>query len=326
MKKSVSIIIPNYNGRHLLESYLPSVFIAIKHAAVEFEIIIIDDCSKDDSVYFLKSNYPEVTVLINKVNSGFSYTCNQGIKIAKMELTLLLNSDVLLTKEYFADQWTYFQYDDTFGVMGKIMNRTGKHIEDAARILFFQGCRIKANRFYYIEEGEKVYTAYLSGANALINTQKLRELEGFDEIYSPFTSEDSDLCTRAWLVGWKCYYEHRSVCYHQVSGSIRKQIPSDFIKKIYFRNRFIFHSIHLSGLRANLWPTYIILIEIIPKLIIGKIFILESFRAYYKAFSQIRKSKERLNLLKARHNSTLEVHDIIKIIEQSIKEKSIIKL
>ena len=64
-KKSISVIIPNYNGKHLLESYLPSVINALDFEKVDFEIIIIDDCSKDDSVNFLTINYPKI-ILANR--------------------------------------------------------------------------------------------------------------------------------------------------------------------------------------------------------------------------------------------------------------------
>ncbi|RZL46122.1 MAG: glycosyltransferase, partial [Pedobacter sp.] len=198
MQRSISIIIPNYNGKHLLEKYLPSVFLAAENAKTEFEIIVIDDGSKDNSVAFIKSEYPYVKLLINDSNRGFSFTCNHGIRESKHELILLLNSDVKLDPDYFAAQWKYFDHKDTFGVMSRIMSFDESRIEDSARLLYYSGCRIKANKFYYNEtpEDQNVYTAYLSGANALVDAKKLKELGGFDEIFSPFSSEDFDLSLR----------------------------------------------------------------------------------------------------------------------------------
>ena len=327
MKKSVSVIIPNYNGKHLLELYVPSVIAALRFSEIVYEIIIVDDQSKDDSADFIRNTYPEIKLLVNDENRGFSYTCNQGIAIAGMDLTFLLNSDVRLTPDYFESQWKYFEDSETFGVMGRIMNKEGTRIEDAARILFYKGCRIKANRFYYSSNPEdKLYTAYLSGANALVDTHKLKELGGFDEIYSPFTSEDSDLCTRAWMLGWKCYYEHQSICYHQVSGSIRTQVKSDFMKKVYFRNRFIFHDLYLTGFRASIWPAYLILLELLPKLVTGKMWILKSYRDYKQTKQDIRESAAKFNKLKKAHQSSLQTSDIMQIINRSLKGKPIIRL
>ena len=324
MKKSLSVIIPNYNGKHLLESYLPSVFEALENTGVSFELIIIDDASKDDSVSFIKNTYPQVTLLINPDNRGFSYTCNQGIAIASYDLTLLLNSDVRLSPDYFEKQWTYFEREDTFGVMGRIMSADGKKIEDAARILFYHGCRIKANRFYYSTDtnDQEVYTAYLSGANALVDTKKLKTLCGFDEIYSPFSFEDSDLSLRAWLLGWKCYYEHQSVCYHQVSGSTRTQIKSAFIKTVYYRNRFLYHAIHLQGWRHTLWPAYVLLVEVFPKILVGNTWMFSSYKQYLKSHSEIERSKNRIKQLKSDQQTDIDVNKVMEMINHSISTKT----
>jgi GT2 family glycosyltransferase len=117
IKKSVSVIIPNYNGKHLLKEYLPFTIEAVKNAGAVYEIIIVDDCSTDDSVEFIRSEYPWVNLVINSENKGFSYSCNRGIEVAEYELILLLNSDVKLTPDYFEHQWKYFLRWDTFGVM-----------------------------------------------------------------------------------------------------------------------------------------------------------------------------------------------------------------
>jgi len=328
MQKSVSIIIPNYNGRHLLEKYLPSVFTTAKNANTTFEIIIVDDGSKDDSISFIQTAYPNVKLLVNDKNRGFSYTCNQGVNEAKHELILLLNSDVKLTPDYFEHQWKYFDKPDTFGVMARIMSFDEKRIEDAARLLYYGGCRIKANKFYYSENptDDNVFTAYLSGANALVDAKKLKELGGFDEIYSPFSSEDFDLSLRAWQLGWKCYYEHRASCFHHVSGSTKTQIKSNFIKKIYYRNRYILQGIHLHGIRKIFYPIQQFFTELIPKLLTGKIWVLESYKDYLEHKALVDASKEKLQILKKKYNSNLSISDVMAIINQSVSNKKIKRL
>ncbi|KQS41342.1 glycosyltransferase family 2 protein [Pedobacter sp. Leaf194] len=328
MQKSVSIVIPNYNGRHLLERYLPSVFEAAENADTDFEVIVIDDGSKDESISFIRQQYKSIKLLINNKNRGFSYTCNHGIREAKYELILLLNSDVKLTPDYFKQQWKYFNKPDTFGVMGRIMSFDEQKIEDAARLLYYSGCRIKANKFYYSEnpQDEHVFTAYLSGANALVDAKKLKELGGFDEIFSPFSSEDFDLSLRAWQLGWKCYYEHQSVCFHHISGSTKTQIKSNFIKKIYYRNRFLLQRIQLQGNRLFLLPFHLIFAEVIPKLLTGKFWIWNAYEDYLSAMASVNQSRERLQTLKLKYNSTLNVSEVIGIINKSIEGKSITRL
>ena len=328
MQKNVSIVIPNYNGKHLLEKYLPSVFAAAKNTSAAFEIIVVDDGSKDESIAFIKANYTDVKLLINDKNRGFSYTCNQGIAQSQYELILLLNSDVKLTPDYFEHQWKYFSKADTFGVMSRIMSFDESRIEDSARLLYYSGCRIKANKFYYSENpvDDNVYTAYLSGANALVDAKKLKELGGFDEIYSPFSSEDFDLSLRAWQVGWKCYYEHQATCFHHVSGSTKTQIKSNFIKKIYYRNRYILQGIHLQGIRKSLYVLQQIFTELIPKLLTGKFWVFDSFSQYLDHKPAIEKSRKNLDRLKKRYSSDLNLSDVMAIINQSIAAKKIKRL
>ncbi|WP_029287623.1 glycosyltransferase family 2 protein [Pedobacter sp. R20-19] len=328
MQKSVSIVIPNYNGKHLLEKYLPSVFVAAQNAETDFEVIVIDDGSKDDSINFIKQHYQNIKLLINDKNRGFSYTCNHGISESKHELILLLNSDVKLDPDYFKHQWKYFSKTDTFGVMARIMSFDKTRIEDAARLLYYSGCRVKANKFYYSEntEDENVYTAYLSGANALVDAKKLKELGGFDEIFSPFSSEDFDLSLRAWQLGWKCYYEHRSFCFHHVSGSTKTQIKSNFIKKVYYRNRFILQRIHLKGIRLSLLPFYLLFAEVIPKILAGKFWIWDAYKQYLASFTAINYSRDQLTNLKEKYHSATSIADVIEIINKSIKDKNIKRL
>jgi len=214
-RKSISVVIPNYNGRHLLEQNLPSVYEALNNTKTDFEIIITDDCSTDSSVAFIRQNYPLVRLIINDKNQGFSVSCNKGIALAEKDLILLLNTDIELNKDYFENQFKYFDLPDTFGVMSKIIGAKNGETQDTARFLKYSGFKIKANNFYHLENEDFLTpTAYLSGANALIDTKKLKGIGGFDEIFSPFYCEDFELGLRAWRLGWKCYYDPKSYCIH----------------------------------------------------------------------------------------------------------------
>ena len=324
-KRSVSIIIPNYNGRHLLEEYLPITIGVAEQSGALFEIIVVDDASKDDSVSFMKSNYPDVKLIVNPENRGFSFTCNRGIGAAENELILLLNSDVKLTQGYFDEQWKYFQQPDTFGVMGRIIDMNGEGLQDAARMPKFNGFKLKADYFYYVNDPAEtgLYTFYLSGANALIDAVKLKELGGFNELFSPFYCEDIELGLRAWRMGWKCYYEHQSICRHQVSASTKNYRTAKWVKSIYYRNRFYFHAIHLDGLASLAWYCQITLIDLLPKLLAGQWWIWDSYRQLFQNRDAIKHSRKEIKLLMAKHNSHISVSDMISIIKASIKGKQL---
>lgn len=309
-RKSVSIVIPNYNGVALLEKYLPDTCRAIENANVEYEVIIVDDCSADASVAWIRKSFPEVVLLVNSVNSGFSVTCNRGIKVAQKELILLLNTDVSLSKDYFEKLWRYFEQEETFGVMGRIMNSNGK-TEDTARMLSFSGMKFKATEFYYCDDPNKMTpTAYLSGANALVRREMLMKLGGFDEIFSPFYCEDVDLSFRAWKMGWKCYYEHEAICEHEVSKTIRSTSSKSKMLSIVYRNKFVLHAIHLNGGRLVLWYCQMLLLEVLFRILLGKFWILKSLNGFFRQRRAIINSRKKLEVLMKGENQSQSLQDI----------------
>ncbi|MFB9842090.1 glycosyltransferase family 2 protein [Mucilaginibacter ginsenosidivorans] len=323
-KKSVSVIIPNYNGRHLLEEYLPITVAVAEQAGMAYEIIVVDDYSKDDSIEFITKNYPKIKLIANPENRGFSFTCNRGIEVAQYDVVLLLNSDVKLTTGYFEAQWKYFDKPDTFGVMGRIIDMDGDGIQDAARIPKFNGLKLKTDYFYYNQNNtDWYYTFYLSGANALVDTVKLKELGGFNELFSPFYCEDIELGLRAWRMGWKCYYEHQSVCRHQLSASTKNYSTARWVKGVYYRNRFYFHAIHLNGLASFAWYCQVTLIDLLPKLLAGQWWIWNSYRALFKSGAAIKESKKDISRLMEKHNSVISLFDMVRMIRASVAEKEI---
>ncbi|MBS7564839.1 glycosyltransferase [Mucilaginibacter sp. Bleaf8] len=310
----------------MLELYLPFTLKAINNSGTLYEIIIVDDCSKDDSVFFLRENYPDIRVIVNEKNSGFSFTCNQGIKAAQMELIMLLNSDIKLAADYFDHQWKYFEKDDTFGVMGRITDMNGPSIQDAARMPKFNGFKLKTAYFYYQPENAQTLTLYLSGANALVNAKKLKELGGFNELFSPFYGEDFELSLRAWRLNWRCYYEHQSVCGHELSASTKNYKTARWVKMIYFRNRYYLHALHLHKMALVLWFLQITLIDLIPKIFTGKFWMLKSYTEFLKKLPYIIQQKRAFKVQMRQHHSTTSVSEIFKEIESAVKDKNMVRL
>lgn len=324
LKKSISVILPNFNGEELLMEFIPSIIEALNFSNIEYEFIVVDDKSTDQSVEFLKSQYPFIILIENKINKGFSYTCNRGIKIAQKDLVFLVNSDVKLSKDYFKNQLKYFDNNETFGVMGQIKNYQSLKTEDNARFPRFKGVKLKATKFYYsTNPSDKIFTTYLSGANSLICNQKLKLLNGFDEIYSPFYFEDFDLGLRAWKMGWKLYYEHQSICFHKVSATTNKVNKSNLVKKTYYRNSFILHAIHLKGFRKILWYSQLFTTTLLWHLIKGEYWIMYSLYDFINHKKKVHDSVLRIKKMQQESNSTIEITTILTIFKKSLINKSI---
>src|SRR5574337_937420 len=220
MQNGISVVIPNYNGVQLFPHTLPTVFEALSTLQMPYEVLVVDDCSPDGSADFLQKEFPDVRVISNEKNSGFVLTANRAVRSSQYDIVLLLNSDVQLTPHYFDNQLKYFDRDDTFGVMGRIIGWDDNIIQDGAKYPSFHGVKIKTSGNYLLQNEEEMknglYTIYLSGANALLDKKKFLEIGGLNESFAPIYVEDYELSLRAWRLGWKCYYEHSSICRHKV--------------------------------------------------------------------------------------------------------------
>lgn len=325
-QKNISVVIPNYNGKHLLMQNLPSVIKALENSGTGYEIILVDDFSTDNSVEFIQIHYPKIKLVTSTKNGGFSKACNKGIKVASLELTLLLNTDIQLPQDYFHSQFKYFDKPDTFGVMSKVIGFKNKEIQDTARYISRSGFKIKANNFFYVkDENFWCPTAYLSGANALVDTKKLKAIGGFDEIFSPFYCEDFDLGLRAWRLGWKCYYQPQTYCLHDHSSSTKNIGTRNWVKSIFFRNRLIVHAIHLNNFERYLWLVQIFLTDFLFRWISFRFYFYKSLSMFLKMQNGIRHSRSEFKSLMQKFNSKMSVSDIKKVMDKMLEGQVVVK-
>lgn len=323
---NISVVIPNYNGVHLFPETLPALYKALENTGRLYEIIIIDDCSKDSSIDYLNQHYPDIKLLQNELNSGFSVTINKGIYAAKNELVLLLNSDVKLSETYFQNQFRYFDLPDTFGVMGKITGWNDDGVQDGAKYPRFEGFKLKTSQNYLPTDPKKdsfLYSMYLSGANALVRRDNLVLLNGFNELFSPFYMEDVDLSVRAWRVGWRCYFEPLSICRHKTSESIRTKEKKKHIRIIYNRNKLYFHAIHLSGFGFTCWAIQT-LFELIFRLLTMRGDYLKSFIELIKNWEAIKRSADDFEQVCKNTGCKLSLRSVVSTIRKSLINKDII--
>lgn len=323
--QGVSVVIPNYNGAKLFPETLPTVLCALHHINLPFEIIVSDDCSTDDSISYLQKNFPDIKIVANKKNSSFSITANNGIRNAQYDLALLLNSDVKLEPEYFVHQLKYFDHNDTFGIMGRIVGWDDDVIQDGAKYPSFHGVKIKTSDNYLLQNEEEMnnglYTMYISGANALLDRKKFLDIGGFNELFSPFYVEDFEFSLRAWRRGWKCYYDYQSVCRHQTSTTIQSANKKKFIKKIYNRNKMFLHGIHLPAGKRYIYY-FQLFFEGLAKLITGHWYFIQSIFLFIGSYTKVRMSREGL-LQREKGKPHLSVNEVAELVLSSVKGKSI---
>lgn len=265
MEKKISVIIPNYNGKHLLEKNLAKVIQNCK----DCEIIIVDDASTDSSIEFILSEitpslgiemkqitseeerttterswesisrtFKKIKIIKLTKNKGFAFAVNSGLKAAEGNLIVLLNSDVSPRESFLKASLKYFKDPTMFAVGFADLSHEGKRIAIRGR-----GCASFKKGFvtHYKSQPVSGETLWVSAGSGIFDKKKLLDLGGFDTIFAPFYWEDIDISFRAWQAGYKCIFEPKSKVDHfHEEGAIKKSKSAFFIKKVSYTNQILF--------------------------------------------------------------------------------------
>lgn len=317
----ISIVIPNYNGSALLPKIIPPCIRALQNTKLPYEIIVADDCSTDNSTEILQKEFPQIIISTAAVNSGFSVTANRGIFSASYNWVLLLNSDVILEPDYFQPLLKYTTQEKLFAVMGRIIGWDDDIIQDGAKYPVKHGSKIKTSQNYILADEQLMksglLTMYVSGANAFINKAVFVSIGGFNELFSPYYIEDTELSIRAWRLGYNCVYEHFAVCRHKTSSTISSAGRKKEVDIIYRRNKMFLHSIHLDGAARAAW-TVQQFFEMVAQLLLFKTNSLAAFVRFAKKYPAVKQSREHMKIINS-GNELLSVKLVFKKITDSIK-------
>lgn len=268
-----SVIIPNYNGKELLEECLISVSKALKDFK-KSEIIVVDNNSSDGSVKWLKKLQPhaDIHVIFNSQNLGFPKACNQGAKIAKNKYLVIMNNDIKLNKNWFKiikKNINKYKKNKIGCYFGKVLNKNGTKIESIG--INFELCG-KSSNLGNNEPDITKYdeTSFIWGAPAPIVVyfkSAYNEVGGFDPDFFAYI-EDVDLAIRLNQHHWKTLYLPKAISYH-IGGATSNQMGKSFRYQYTARNWWYFFIKHYSGQTfiKNLLP---IIIEQTKNLLISK--------------------------------------------------------
>ena len=240
MVQKLAIVILNWNGRTLLQQFLPSV---IEHSS-EASIYVADNASTDDSVNFVKKHFPDVVVIQNTENDGYAKGYNDALKYVDADVYCLLNSDVEVTKNWLPPIISEFENNpETAIIQPKILDYKNKtHFEYAGAgggfVDKFGYPYCRGRIFNSVEEDSGQYNDsidifWASGACLFIRKDAFDALDGFDESFFAHF-EEIDLCWRAFNLGYKTKYIGTSTIYHVGGATLKSSNP----KKTYlnFRN------------------------------------------------------------------------------------------
>ena len=217
---------------------MPTVLEAVRSDRQHcYEVMVIDDCSTDNSLGILADEFPEVRTEQTPQNLGFQEANNYAVKLAESKIVMPMNNDIKLDPKALHYLAQHFDNKDTFAVSGKIF-------------AFDQTTFLYGNRGGYFQKGhfhlyekppeDESQTLFACGGAFMVNRQQYLDLGGFDSMYHPLYYEEIDLSYRALKRGWKVHYEPQSIAYHKVQATITRQEKLRRISLISARNNYLF--------------------------------------------------------------------------------------
>ena len=260
----LSVVIVNYNVKHFLEQCLNSVYAAAKHCTAE--VFVVDNNSVDGSCAMVKEKFPDVILIENTVNYGFSYANNQAIKQSNGEYVLLLNPDTVVEEKTFSLICDFMDNQPEAGGLGvKMIDGKGNFLPESKRGLptpsiafykisglarLFPGSkRFGQYHLSYLNKDEIHQVDVLSGAFMLLRKTTIEKTGLLDEDFFMY-GEDIDLSYRIVLAGYKNYYFPKTTIIHYKGESTKKGSVNYVI--VFYKAMIIFAKKHFSGKNARL--------------------------------------------------------------------------
>jgi len=238
---AASIVIPNWNGKDLLEKYLPSVLQATSGNR-ENEIIVVDNGSSDGSVAFLCEAFPSVKIVALPANRGFGGGSNEGFRAARNDIVVLLNSDMRVAPDFLPPVLEGFCDPEVFAVSCQIFFSEPNKVREETGLTqgWWQDGGLRVRHRIDPEIDGLFPCFYPGGGSSAFDRRKFLELGGFDPLFEPFYLEDTDLGYQAWKRGWKVLYQPRSVVYHEHRGTIGRNFEEAGIQAVLKKNYLLF--------------------------------------------------------------------------------------
>jgi GT2 family glycosyltransferase len=314
----IALVILNWNGKDLLQQFLPSI---IKYSEDRANIYVADNASEDDSVSFIKNNYPAINIIQNKHNGGYAKGYNDSLKQLDEELFILMNNDVEVSLNWLDPIVQEFEKDQALvAAQPKILDHKNKDQFEYAGAaggfidrLGYPFCRGRI--FNTIEKDTGQYNDtipifWATGACLIVRREAFMGVGGFDE--DLFThQEEIDLCWRMKANGGIVKYIGSSNVYHVGGATLPSANPT---KTFYnFRNTLLVLLKNVNG--SKVW--FLILLRLILDGFAGLLFlfqgkpkhivaIIKSHFSFYRLIpSYLKKRKKEGSNMKYYHTNSV---------------------
>ena len=228
----IAIVILNWNGKKLLETFLPSI---VNFSAEKAEIFVADNASTDDSISYVKKHFPSVNIIENAVNGGYAKGYNDALQSVEADIYCLINSDVEVTENWLSPILDVFENEKNVAIIQpKILDYKDKaYFEYAGAgggfIDFFGYPYCRGRVFNSLEKDlhqfdDTTEIFWASGACFFIRSKVFHDLKGFDEDYFAH-QEEIDLCWRTQNLGFDIKYVGISTVFHVGGATLQETNP-----------------------------------------------------------------------------------------------------
>ena len=263
----ITVIVPSRDGRKLLELMLPPLLSQLSNG----EIIVVDNGSTDQTESWLKSEYPEIRVVVSTAPLSFAKAINAGLSETQYHRTLLLNNDMLLEPGFIKALETAFErIHNLFCATAQIFFPPGIRREETGKAVWR-----RENPLDFpvrcddpIPGEDLTWVLYGSGGCSLFDTAKLLDLGGVPEVYDPAYVEDMDIGYRAWKRGWASVFCAGARVEHRHRATTSRFFTASQIDFFVERNylRFLIHAIGSQALFRQLWSEAIRRLQLLSQL------------------------------------------------------------
>ena len=239
-KPKVSIIIVNFNGERFLEKSFSSIR---RNKGVSYEIIFVDNASKDKSVEFVTKNYPNTKIIQNKSNLGFAGGNNIGVRKAKGEYFLLLNNDTIIESDFLKKTLRAFEEIPNLGCLqpkivlmkdNNVLDSCGSYLTDTSFLYHYGYDKEQSLAKYNIS----IPIFSVKGVAILTKRQIVEKIGLFDDDFWCYF-EETDFCHRLWMAGFEVWYYPKAKIFHAAGGTTLLFFHNSYIQFQNFKNKLI---------------------------------------------------------------------------------------
>ena len=249
----ISIILVNYKNKEFTENCINSILKL--ECDLRYEIIVVDNNSKDDSIEYLQNKFPNITIFDSGKNLGFAFGNNMGVKVSHGKYLLFLNNDTIIFDNILEDLYTVSEENPKIGLLGcRAIDRNGielpishkyenlktsrmqTYIKPIFEKLKIQRYLVSITKKFFLKNKEIVYADWIAGSMMFVKRKFYDDIGGLDEKFFMYM-EDEDLSHRVNDRGYLVGVINKIGYIHYCGGST---IQSYFLTKEYFKSRLLY--------------------------------------------------------------------------------------